>query len=124
MPHRIVNTTNIIGSNSIFEGKIKLNGELRIDGKYKGTELNIQNLIVGKQGTIHSDIKTECLTVEGTICGNIISRIRAMFLPTAKILGNISTPELIIQHGVILEGLCRVSPNPDKDNIKQLIEQK
>ena len=30
-------------------------------------------------------------------------------MPTARILGDIRTPELIIQNGVILEGRCMIS---------------
>ena len=33
-------------------------------------------------------------------------------MPTSRVLGEIRTPELIIQNGVILEGLCIVAPDP------------
>jgi cytoskeletal protein CcmA (bactofilin family) len=42
-------------------------------------------------------------------------------MPTAKILGDIKTPELIIQNGVILEGRCTIS-NDLKSSAKDLLE--
>jgi len=44
-----------------------------------------------------------------------------MLLPTAKIYGDIKTPELIIQNGVILEGRCMIS-NDLKHSAKEIIE--
>ncbi|MBW7857603.1 MAG: polymer-forming cytoskeletal protein, partial [Leptonema sp. (in: Bacteria)] len=48
------------------------------------------------------------------------ARNRVMLLPTARILGDISTPELIIQNGVILEGRCMIS-NDLKHSAKDYI---
>jgi cytoskeletal protein CcmA (bactofilin family) len=59
--------------------------------------------------------------VEGIVAGNITARNRVMLLPTSKILGDIKTPELIIQNGVILEGRCMIS-NDLKHSAKDLIE--
>lgn len=122
MPHRITNTTNIIGENSTFEGTIKLNGALRIDGTFKGKKLSMEHLVIGKTGRITSDLEVESTVIEGTILGNIFASIRAMLLPTAHILGDITTPELIIQKGVIWDGHCRISTSPDV-NIAELVNK-
>ena len=42
-------------------------------------------------------------------------------MPTARILGDIKTPELIIQNGVILEGRCTIS-NDLKSSARDSIE--
>ncbi|MDK2818135.1 MAG: polymer-forming cytoskeletal protein [Spirochaetota bacterium] len=120
MPHRIKNTENIIGENSIFEGSLTLSGALRIDGTFSGEELNIEHITIGKTGKVKSQIKSHSIVIEGTVLGNINSTTRTMLLPTAKILGNISTPELIIQNGVIWDGHCLIS-NSDNNDISQII---
>ena len=120
MPHRIKNTENIIGENSIFEGSITLSGALRVDGTFNGKELNMEHITIGKTGKIKSEIKSHSVVVEGVVLGNINCSTRAMLLPTAKILGDISTPELIIQNGVIWDGHCRIS-NSDNENVAKII---
>ena len=120
MPHRIKNTENIIGENSVFEGSITLSGALRIDGTFHGKELNMEHITIGKTGKIKSEIKSQSIVVEGVVSGNINCSTRAMLLPTAKILGDISTPELIIQNGVIWDGHCRIS-NSDNENVAKII---
>ena len=41
-----------IGENSFFSGNIHLSGQLKIDGKYEGNNLIIEQLTVGKTGKI------------------------------------------------------------------------
>jgi len=115
MSHRITNTTNIIGENSIFEGTIKLDGSLRIDGTFTGEKLSMEHLVIGKTGRIKSDLNVTSTVIEGTVLGNIFASIRTMLLPTANILGDITTPELIIQKGVVWDGHCHISTSPDID---------
>lgn len=108
------NSKNIIGANSFFEGKFYVSGELQIDGRFEGTSLFINSLHITKTGKVKSNIKANNVIVEGIIIGNIIAKNRVMLLPTAKILGNIKTPELIIQHGVVLEGKCIILHDLEK----------
>lgn len=121
MSHRIKNTDNIIGENSTFEGSIKLSGALRIDGIYQGENLDMDHLIVGKSGKVKANLENDTIVIEGAILGNITASTRTMLLPTAKILGDISSPELIIQHGVIWDGHCNINTNNDR-NVNELIQ--
>ncbi len=112
-----------IGEKSFFSGKIKISGQLKIDGKYEGEELIIDHLIIGKSGKVKCNIKANTLIVHGVIMGNVEAKTRVMLMPTAAILGNLKTPELIIQNGVILEGNCVISPDLNK-NQKEIIEKR
>lgn len=105
---------SIIGENSFFQGKIYIQGELQVDGKFEGASLFIDTLVVTKKGKIKSNVKANNSVVEGIVVGNITAKNRVMLLPTAKILGNIKTPEMIIQHGVILEGKCTILQDIEK----------
>ena len=102
-------TNSTIGENSYFSGRFFINGSLKIDGKFEGKYLQADQLYIGATGRVKTNITATSVIVEGIIIGNIIARNRVMLLPTARILGDISTPELIIQNGVILEGRCMIS---------------
>lgn len=114
---------SLIGENSFFSGNIHLTGQLRVEGKYEGNTLYIEHLTVGKNGKVKSNVFADIIIVEGLIIGNIEAKTRVMLMPTAAIYGDIKTPELIIQNGVILEGKCIISPNLSK-NIKEIIEKR
>ena len=105
-------SNSIIGEGSYFKGEFTLNGTLRVDGCYEGEILEVDNVFVGQTGKVKSNIKTVSVVIEGIIIGNIEAKNRVMLMPTSRVLGEIRTPELIIQNGVILEGLCIVAPDP------------
>ena len=102
-------TNSTIGVNSFFCGRFFINGSLKIDGKFEGPSLKVDQLYIGQTGKVKTNVQATSVIVEGIIIGNIIARNRVMLLPTARILGDIRTPELLIQHGVILEGRCMIS---------------
>jgi cytoskeletal protein CcmA (bactofilin family) len=100
---------------------------LTIDGKYDGSKLEAGELYVGKTGKVKADIKADFIIVEGIVIGNIHSNNRIILMPTAKVIGNIKTNELIIQKGVVFEGNCIIVNNTDphtaKENIVRLYDQ-
>lgn len=112
---------NIIGENSFFTGNFNINGSLRINGRFEGKYLQAEQLYIGPEGKIRTNINALSVIVEGLVIGNINASNRVLLMPTAKILGDIKTPELIIQNGVILEGRCTIS-NDLKSSAKNLIE--
>jgi cytoskeletal protein CcmA (bactofilin family) len=112
---------SIISEKSFFEGRFMVKGALRVDGRFEGEALEVDQLFVGPTGRIKTNINAINVVVEGLVIGNIKASTRVMLLPTARILGDIRTPELIIQNGVILEGRCIIS-NDLNQSARILIE--
>ena len=82
---------------------------MRIDGKFEGKALAVDQLQIGQKGRVKTNIQATSVVVEGIVIGNITASRRILLLATARVLGDIRTPELIIQDGVILEGRCTIS---------------
>ncbi len=112
---------NVIGEDSYFTGTFIINGSLRVDGRFEGKYLQAEQLYIGRSGKIKTDINAVSVIVEGLIIGNINASSRILLMPTAKVYGDIKTPELIIQNGVILEGRCTIA-NDLRTSAKDLIE--
>ncbi len=112
---------NVIGENSYFTGNFIINGSLRIDGRFEGKYLQADQLYIGRSGKIKTDINAVSVIVEGLIIGNINASSRILLMPTAKVYGDIKTPELIIQNGVILEGRCTIA-NDLRTSARELIQ--
>ncbi len=110
----IVKTTgdvsnNFIGEDSYFSGSFNINGSLRIDGCFEGKSLKVEQLYIGPGGKVKTNIEAVSVIVEGLIIGNINASNRVLLMPTAKVFGDLRTPELIIQNGVLLEGRCTIA---------------
>ncbi|PKL36279.1 MAG: cell division protein [Spirochaetae bacterium HGW-Spirochaetae-1] len=106
----IVNS--IIGEGSEFKGEFKINGLLRIDGKFKGTIETDGKVLIGQSGEAMTDIKARLVVIGGMVKGNIFATERVIFLSTGKITGNIITPSLVMEDGVAFEGNCTINKNP------------
>jgi len=113
--------SNVIGENSYFTGTFIINGSLRIDGRFEGKYLQAEQLYIGRGGKIKTNINAVSVIVEGLIIGNITASSRILLMPSAKVYGDIKTPELIIQNGVILEGRCTIA-NDLRISSRELIE--
>ena len=112
-----------IGANSFFQGKFSIKGNLRIDGRFEGTTLETDQIHVGVSGKVKSNIIADSITIEGVVIGNIIAKIRIILFPTAKVVGNIETAELIVQNGVEFEGRCKISKNTSI-SLEKIIKEK
>jgi cytoskeletal protein CcmA (bactofilin family) len=115
-----VNST--IGEGSVFEGKFYISGSLRIDGKFEGEIKTDEELVVGETGKVKTNINAKSVVVAGTVLGNIYAEDEVRLLETGRILGDIVTPALTIQRGVIAQGYVTITGGQKKD-AKKIIEE-
>ncbi|MFC1494635.1 polymer-forming cytoskeletal protein [Thermodesulfobacteriota bacterium] len=108
-----------LGKDTEFEGKLSFKGAVRIDGHFKGEIFTEGTLIVGESAVIQSDIHVSHIIVSGEITGNIMADNRIEIHAPGKVFGNIQSPAVIIEEGVIFEGNCRMQ-TLDKDGDKKL----
>jgi cytoskeletal protein CcmA (bactofilin family) len=116
-----VDAATTIGEQSVFEGRFAIRGSLRVDGTFEGQALMVDQLAIGPKGRVRAAITATSVVVEGVIIGNINASRRILLLATARVLGDLKTPELIIQDGVVLEGKCTIS-HVQIENTQQYIE--
>jgi cytoskeletal protein CcmA (bactofilin family) len=104
-----VQVNSTIGEDSYFGGRFLVKGNMRIDGTFEGKALMVDQLEIGPKARVKTNIGATSVVVEGIVIGNIAASRRILLLATARVLGDLKTPELIIQDGVILEGRCTIS---------------
>ncbi|MDY6935325.1 MAG: polymer-forming cytoskeletal protein [Spirochaetota bacterium] len=107
----IVNS--IIGEGSEFRGEFTINGLLRIDGKFKGTIETDGKVLIGQTGEAITDIKARIVIVGGIVRGNIFATERVIMLSSGQIKGNIITPSIIMEEGVVFDGNCTINERID-----------
>jgi cytoskeletal protein CcmA (bactofilin family) len=100
---------SIIGEGTRFKGEFDLNGLLRIDGDFTGVIRTRGKVLVGQNGRAECTLHAGTVVVGGVVRGEIVSTEKVIILSTGLVLGNISTPRLIVEEGVIFNGSCRIS---------------
>lgn len=121
-----VDADTVIGEKSHFEGRMLINGTLQIDGRFEGTVLMVDQIYVGPNGKVKANLDGSNVIIEGVVVGNIKAKNRVMLMPTARVLGDIRTPEIMIQNGVMLEGNLHIANKPEmaiKDAILDLYKK-
>ena len=106
---------SIVGDGTKFVGDLELNGLLRIDGDFIGNVRTEGKVLIGKNGRAECTIVADTVVIGGVVKGDIISKGKVVILSTGMLIGNVSTPRLISEDGVILNGLCMIS-NPEDTN--------
>src|SRR5215831_9841383 len=105
-PDGEINT--LLGRGSEFEGKLTFEGTVRIDGKLSGEIFSDDVLVIGEGATVSAQIDVGVLIVEGTVNGDIRAKRAVELHAPARVRGNIETPSLYIDKGVIFEGNCKM----------------
>ena len=100
---------SIVGEGTNFHGDLALSGLLRIDGDFTGSITTDGKVLIGKNGRAECTIKAGTVVVGGSVRGNILSAEKVIILSTGMVIGNISTPRLVVEEGVILNGNCTIS---------------
>ncbi|HTO21006.1 MAG TPA: polymer-forming cytoskeletal protein [Spirochaetia bacterium] len=122
MPSKNDTTNCIIGEGSIFDGRFYVNGSIMIEGKFQGDIRTDDQLIVGPTGKVKTDIQARRVTIAGTLIGNISASEEVTLLHTGKVLGNIVTPKLTVEPGVITEGKVTITSGQSED-ARKVIEE-
>ena len=94
----------LLGRGSEFEGKLTFEGTVRIDGKLKGEVFSDDTLVVGEGAVVEAEIDVGEIIVQGTVIGNIRAKRAIELHAPGRVKGDITTPSLQIDKGVVFEG--------------------
>jgi cytoskeletal protein CcmA (bactofilin family) len=107
-PEATAEINTLLGRGSEFEGKLTFEGTVRIDGKLRGEIFTDDILVVGEGAEVQAEIQVGVVIVEGNVTGNIRAKRAVELHAPARVRGNIVTPSLFIDKGVIFEGNCKM----------------
>jgi cytoskeletal protein CcmA (bactofilin family) len=97
-----------LGQGSRVEGKLSFEGSVRIDGQVDG-EINAKDtVIIGDAAVVNAQIHANSVIVHGRVQGDVTARKRVELRAPARLIGNLSTPSLVIHEGVVFEGHCKM----------------
>ena len=93
-----------IGQGTKVTGKFQFEGTTTIDGELSGEILVHGNLVVGEHASIEGKIFATSVLIRGAVKGDIQVEKRIEIQPPGVIVGDLTTPNLVIGDGAIFEG--------------------
>src|ERR1051326_2437074 len=96
--------TTLLGRGATFEGKLTFDGTVRIDGRFKGEVFSDDVLVIGEGAQVEAEIEVGEIIIQGTVVGNITAKRSIEIHAPGRVKGDLHTPTLQIDKGVIFEG--------------------
>ena len=85
---------DVVGTNSSFEGDLKSDGNVRIDGFFRGSIESAGNVIIGEMAKVLADVTAQNISVSGAL----------KILSAGRVWGDISVASLLIDEGGLFRG--------------------
>ncbi len=96
----------VLGPNTSFNGHIKADGNLRIEGLYEGIIEAVGNIIIGQDAKVRATVTAHSIQVWGMVSGNINASDRLEILNSGRVFADIVVNSLLIDDGGVFRGQC------------------
>ena len=100
--------SGVLEKGSEFEGKLVFEGTVRIGGIFRGEIYTNDVLIIGESAKVNAQIHAGTVIINGEMTGDVLAKNRVEIHRPAVFKGNISTPSLTVDEGVIFEGSSKM----------------
>lgn len=112
----------VINIEAGMQGNLKFTGpvNLRLNGDFEGDLEARGVLIIGEKADVKAKtVKGDTITIAGRVKGDIISTKRLELSASARVIGNVETPVLVIAEGALLKGDCQMPADEVKESPKK-----
>src|SRR5467141_828409 len=94
---------------SEIDGKYTFSGTVMLNGKFKGEIFSNDTLIIGEKAVVKASIRAGVILISGEVVGNVLATERVELRGTARIVGDVEAPVVVVEEGVLFEGHCRMT---------------
>ncbi|MCP4756580.1 MAG: polymer-forming cytoskeletal protein [Proteobacteria bacterium] len=102
--------SGLLGAGSRFEGEIKFDGTLRIDGAVFGQIISKSDkpstVIITEMAVVEADIIADSVVISGTVSGNIKAIEKLELYAPGRLEGLVYTSDFSIDNGALFQGEC------------------
>lgn len=105
----------MIASGMKIIGDIESTGVVKIEGVVEGAVRGARQLLLGRQGTVHGDIRAHEVVIGGTVVGSIVADERVEIQGTSSVQGDIHTKSIVVLEGGVINGTVRMGENAAKE---------
>jgi len=92
-----------LGAGSTIEGNLSSDGNVRIDGVFKGALEIGENILIGVTAEVEADVVAKNVSIGGSVRGNVVGK-KVHLLATAQVWGDIEAQSIITEDGAFIEG--------------------
>lgn len=100
---------SIIAAGMRITGDVETSGTLKIDGRIDGSVTGARQLLLGRGGAIHGNVRAGEVVIGGVVDGAITADERLELQGTAVVNGDIDTRSILVLEGARINGGVRMN---------------
>jgi len=119
------NMVALLGSGTEFEGTLRAGpGQVCLDSTFKGNATSEGTILIDERGDVAAELTAKIISIAGKLKGTAKASERLEIRSHGVVLGDISTPVLVVEPGGYFDGHCHM-PVPEVENgqIKPTVSQ-
>lgn len=98
-----------LGAGTTYQGHLNFQGSVRIDGSFTGEVQSEGTLIIGREASVEGKVRVGQLVLSGNVRGEIEAAKKVVLHKTAVLVGQLTTPVLVMEEGAVVEGEIRMN---------------
>jgi cytoskeletal protein CcmA (bactofilin family) len=103
----------LLGPGTEFEGTLRAGpGQVCMDAGFKGTATSDGTIVIDERGDVAAELVAKVISISGKLKGTAKASERLEIRARGVVLGDISTPVLVVEPGGYFDGQCHM-PVPD-----------
>lgn len=111
---------NYLSRDTSFQGTLKTETDIRVDGTFTGTLTTEGKLVIGETGTVQGQLAATEAIISGTVNGLLIARSLLTLKSTARIEGEIFAEKLVVEEGAHFNGKCLMGQQAVQEALERL----
>lgn len=112
VPATLAEVSGVLDHGCEFEGKLCFQGTVRIGGSFKGEIFTPDTLVISEGARVNGQIEAGVVIIGGEVSGTVKAKHRVEIHRPAIFRGDILTPSLSVNEGVIFEGSSKMAHTP------------
>jgi len=96
----------ILAEDIDFSGVLSFQKPLMIKGVFQGEIKASSDLYIGEKAVVKAKIEADTVSSKGRIEGDVLARSRVQLFSTASMIGDLDTPDLVMESGCQFNGRC------------------
>jgi cytoskeletal protein CcmA (bactofilin family) len=99
--------STLLGAGTSVEGTLEFRDTIRLDGQVRGKIISPSGtLIIGEKALVEAEVSVGTAIIKGTVNGRVEAHDRVEIYAPASINGDVVTPSISIDAGVVFNGQC------------------
>lgn len=100
----------------LADGNLDFAERLSLDAQFADEIRSEGTLVVTEYGNLQADVTVTVAVIDGVFKGKVAATEQVVLKSHALVVGEITTPELVIQGGAIIDGRCTFRPPAEAED--------